>query len=150
MAGADADRVRRHVLIFEFVDGGTVASAIEDKVLPWAEPKVRSEISGLLRLLAEMHNVGITHRDITPANVFLRNGRLALGDFGISRMALNPREATVTAYTPAYVPRSMESRYLWGPAEDLYQMGLLTCTLLSGEDWDRHRINELLVPRRRR
>lgn len=111
--------------------------------MQWSEAKVRSEITGVLHLLAEMHNVGITHRDLTPGNVFLRDGHLALGDFGISRMSLNPREATVTPYTPAYVPRSMESRYLWGPAEDLYQIGLLTCTLLTGKDWDTHRINAL-------
>ncbi|NMN97860.1 protein kinase domain-containing protein [Antrihabitans stalactiti] len=142
--GSGRDQVRRHVLVFEYMSEGTVDDAVRGSGgVPWRETRVRKEIGGVLQLLAQMHNVGVTHRDLTPANVFLRDGHLVLGDFGITRMTLDPKRAEVTAFTPAYTPRVVWSRGRWGPAEDVFQLGLLTCTLLTGEVWTAERVNTL-------
>lgn len=121
--GHGRHQARRHVLIFEFMGEGTVGDAVEAKSgsSPWKESRVRKEIGSVLELLAKMHNVGITHRDLTPANVFLRNGRLVLGDFGISRITLDPKDAEATAFTPAFAPKAVWMRNRWGPADPGHQ-----------------------------
>ncbi|MFH5210532.1 protein kinase [Antrihabitans sp. NCIMB 15449] len=139
--GRGSAQARRHVLIFEFMDEGTIADAVDNNQLPWNEIRVRKELAGVLELLGRMHNVGITHRDLTPANVYLRDGQLVLGDFGITRMTLDPKHAQVTAFTPAYTPKSVWSSHRWGPAEDVFQLGLLACTLLTGEVFNASKIN---------
>ncbi|MBY6540046.1 protein kinase [Rhodococcus sp. BP-349] len=125
-----------YVLVSELMSEGTVADRVEDSDGPlWSESRVRSRISALLILLAKMHEAGITHRDIKPSNVYVRNGALVLGDFGISKMTLGVQRSEVDAWTPAFSPRDVGDGFLWGPAVDVFQVGLLTATLLTGTVW---------------
>lgn len=133
--GTGARQRRRHVLVFELMTEGTVWEAVDDGRLPWPEKRVRNEIKGLLRVLARLHNAGVTHRDLKPDNVFLREGRLVLGDFGTTRMTLDPTHSFASVFAPDFAPREVLDRYRWGQADDVYQVGLLAGTLLSGELW---------------
>jgi serine/threonine protein kinase len=126
---------RRHVLVLEYMEQGTVWDAIEKDGLRWSEAKVRSEIRALLKVLRRMHAVWIIHRDIKPDNVFLREGRLVLGDFGITKLALDRKGSDTSRFQPDFAPRDLASSAMWGPAEDIFQVGLLAATLLSGEIW---------------
>ena len=56
----------------------------------------RREIAGILEVLGKLHRGQLLHRDLTPMNVFVCDGRrLKLGDFGIVRQqsdrAASPR-----------------------------------------------------------
>ncbi|NUR08064.1 MAG: protein kinase [Nocardioidaceae bacterium] len=128
---------RRHILVFEYLDEGTVWDAIEGDGLRWSEGKVRAEIRALLKVLGRMHGVWVIHRDIKPDNVFLREGRLLLGDFGITKLAVDRRGQGTDAsrFQPDFAPRDLVTSEMWGPAEDIFQVGLLAATLLSGEVW---------------
>jgi serine/threonine protein kinase len=126
---------RRHVLVFEYMSDGTVWDTIESQGLRWSEGKVRAEIRALLKVLQRMHGVWIIHRDIKPDNVYLRDGRLVLGDFGITKLALDQKGSDASKFQPDFAPRDLASSAMWGPAEDIFQVGLLAATLLSGEIW---------------
>ena len=107
---------------------GTVWDAIEGDGLRWSEGKVRAEIRALLKVLRRMHGVWIIHRDIKPDNVYLRDGRLVLGDFGITKLALDQKGADASQFQPDFAPRDLASSAMWGPAEDIFQVGLLAAT----------------------
>lgn len=134
-SGPGAVPRRRHVLVFEFMEEGTVWDAAEREELRWTEAKVRREIKALLKMLARLHNAGVTHRDLKPDNVYLRDGKLALGDFGITKMDLDPRHSFASAFAPGFAPSEVLQNYRWGQADDVYQVGLLAATLLCGEVW---------------
>jgi serine/threonine protein kinase len=126
---------RRHVLVFEYMDGGTVWDAAEREQLRWTEAKVRREIAALLRVLQRMHAVWILHRDIKPDNVYLRDGRLVLGDFGVTKLVVDPSPSAGSRFEGDFAPGNVRAGSVWGPHDDIYQVGLLAATLLSGEVW---------------
>jgi serine/threonine protein kinase len=82
-----------------------------------------------------MHAVWILHRDIKPDNVYLRDGRLVLGDFGISKLAVDTGSAAISRFQGDFAPGNVTAGSVWGPHDDIYQVGLLAGTLLSGEVW---------------
>jgi serine/threonine protein kinase len=133
--GSGSKQRRRHVLVFEFMHEGTVWDAIGEDWKPWTEAKVRKEVKALLKVLAVLHNAGVTHRDLKPDNVYMRDGRLVVGDFGITRMTLDPSQSLVSAFAPNFAPSNVLLNFQWARADDVFQVGLLAATLLSGEIW---------------
>jgi hypothetical protein len=51
---------------------------------PLSRDEALTVTEDVLRGLGAIHGSGLVHRDVTPGNVFLSNGRAALGDFGIA------------------------------------------------------------------
>ena len=127
---------RRHVLVFDYMEDGTVFERLQNGEMDWSEAKIRAQTRNLLEVLARLHTFGITHRDLKPANVFLDDEELLLGDFGLAQMALSHRGSPVTAWTREFSPHSIvqDRRPDWGPADDVFQVGLLACTLLRREE----------------
>ena len=126
---------RRHVLVFEYMAEGTVWDAVEGEGLGWPESKVRREIRALLTVLQRMHAVWLLHRDIKPDNVYLRDGHLVLGDFGISKLVVDTSPSKASRLQGDFAPGNVTAGSVWGPHDDIYQVGLLAGTLLSGEVW---------------
>jgi serine/threonine-protein kinase len=120
------------VIEMDYMDTGTVKDACFDGRLPWPEDRVVRKIRGLLRPLALLHNMGTSHRDVTPGNVYVANRAvLKLGDFGIAKTGFLKMGVRADAMTRYYAPRDIGA--FWRPADDVYQVGLLMMTLLSGE-----------------
>ena len=123
-------------LVMELAEHGTVADYLEKTGKPWSPERAEREICAMLRLLDQLHGGSATHRDITPANIFVCNGgTLKLGDFGIARHQLPGAPMAIDAFNPAFVTRSFvdgASRY-WTTVDDVYQMGQLLGMLLRGD-----------------
>lgn len=89
--------------------------------------------------LSDAHECGMIHRDIKPANILLRrrgNTMSAyLGDFGIARQldgAATHASRTGTVGTPSYMAPELHTGGRAGVASDLYSLGCLLWTALSG------------------
>ncbi len=120
-------------LVMEYVKTGTVRDACVAGRLPWPEDRVARKVRGLLKPLALLHDVGVAHRDITPANVFVGNrASLLLGDYGIARVGLRTSGIRADVANWAFAPSDIGA--FWKPADDVYQVGLLMMTLLHGDE----------------
>ena len=133
--GRGSQQRRRHVLVFEYMAEGTVWDAVEADGLRWSEARTRRAIRSLLIVLQRMHAVWILHRDIKPDNVYLRDGQLVLGDFGISKLVVDTTTSAASRMQGDFAPGNVTAGSGWGPHDDIYQVGLLAGTLLSGEVW---------------
>src|SRR5947209_8111953 len=74
-------------ITMEYFPGGTVRDRLRSEA-PIPMPAVIRWLDEAAAALDHAHRAGIVHRDVKPANLLLdANGRLAVGDFGIARMA---------------------------------------------------------------
>ena len=75
-------------IVQEYAEGGTLQQRI-DRRREHSDPLLESEILDtfiqIVGALAHMHDLGVLHRDVKPANVFFdRRNLCRLGDFGIA------------------------------------------------------------------
>lgn len=120
------------VLVTELLDGRSLAARLAEGPLPW--PETLSLCGQLADALAAAHRAGITHRDVTPANVMLTEAGAKLLDFGIAQAAAE--DGTVEGLTVG-TPVCMAPEQLTGdgalPASDMYAFGCVLHWCLTGQ-----------------
>ena len=85
-------------------------------------------------VLAAVHDAGLVHRDVEPANLMLRpDGRATLIDFGLAVSAGTRGEWPVgVSGTPTYVAPEEALGSASGPRGDLYALGRTLHEMLTG------------------
>ncbi|MEU3946071.1 serine/threonine-protein kinase [Streptomyces sp. NPDC029526] len=126
----------RPYIVLELIDGVSLAERVARHGPVGADEAARIGID-LLGALRAAHTAGVLHRDLKPANVLLENGtdRVVLTDFGIARVA---GATTLTEHgsfvgSPEYTAPERMAGARTGPESDLWSLGALLCTVLSGE-----------------
>ncbi|MEU8575453.1 protein kinase domain-containing protein [Streptomyces asoensis] len=126
----------RPCIVMELIDGGSLADRIAERGPIEPEEVARIGIA-LLGALRAAHAAGVLHRDIKPANVLLERdgGRVVLTDFGIAQVAgaTTLTETGSFVGSPEYTAPERMSGARTGAESDLWSLGALLCTALSGE-----------------
>ncbi|MFJ9902138.1 serine/threonine-protein kinase [Streptomyces sp. NPDC101152] len=126
----------RPYIVMELIDGGSLADRIAAHGPVDADEAARIGI-GLLSALRTAHAAGVLHRDIKPANVLVESDsdRVVLTDFGIAQVAgaTTLTETGSFVGSPEYTAPERMSGVATGPESDLWSLGALLCTVLSGE-----------------
>ncbi|WP_136707600.1 serine/threonine-protein kinase [Agromyces sp. H66] len=130
----------REFLVMELVDGRDLREALQ------LGPIGSADAAGMLADLAEalhvIHERGIVHRDVKPANVLLEPAHLPsrtwnakLADFGIARLIDDARitRTGLLVGTPGYLSPEQVTGSAPGPAADVYSLGLLVLEARTGE-----------------
>ncbi|MGW3264491.1 serine/threonine-protein kinase [Streptomyces sp. NPDC001056] len=126
----------RPYLVMELIDGCSLADRIarHGPVTPVEAARIGI---ALLSALDTAHEAGVLHRDIKPANVLIESGtdRVVLTDFGIAQVegATTLTETGSFVGSPEYTAPERMSGVRTGPESDLWSLGALLCTVLSGE-----------------
>ena len=126
--------------VMDFVDGENLAERLKRTGKPMSEQEVRDILPQILDALKAVHDAGIWHLDLKPANIMLdKSGNVKLIDFGASKQ-LNAQKggattSTAISYTNGYAPREqMEQNYdKFGPWTDIYALGATLYNLLTNK-----------------
>ncbi|MGZ5403371.1 MAG: serine/threonine-protein kinase [Nocardioides sp.] len=135
----------RPYLVMSYADQGTLADRLEiDGLTPAQALEVVRQIG--LGLTA-LHERGVLHRDVKPANVLFRTVesrggepqvRAMLADLGLGKAYDMSSRLTMIAGTPSFVAPEQAQGERLDPRADLYALGALTHLLLTGQPPFRH------------
>jgi serine/threonine-protein kinase len=131
-------------VVMELVEGMPLDDHLSGGPMPWrAAVELCAQVAAAL---AAVHERGLVHRDVKPANIMLTATGAKLVDFGISAEAGDTSEVPGQVYgTPAYLaPERLDG----GPADaasDVYALGLVLYKALTGDlPWDADTTTQML------
>jgi hypothetical protein len=125
-------------LVMPFVRGGTLRERIDEMRRTGKRfdlNTISSYISQIAEALTYAHSLGVTHRDVKPANLlFHSDGRLLLSDFGIVRLSAMPALTTVGNFlgTAEYASPEQAAGDQVDSRTDIYALGCILFELLTG------------------
>ncbi len=130
-----------HYLALEFIPGRTLRQTVMEKgpLAPGDAARVFADIAAGLQ---HVHERGLVHRDVKPANVMIRpDGRAVILDFGLAIAPGEPLPADpaiaggrgyVVGTMDYLAPEQARNAAVVGPAADLYGLGCMLFYALSG------------------
>jgi serine/threonine-protein kinase len=125
-----------YCLALEYARQGDLRAFLHRTGQGWPETTARREIAGILQVLGKLHRGQLLHRDLTPMNVFVCEGRcLKLGDFGIVRQQSDRRGITARTMNAMTAPSDILAGAApkWQARDDVYQVGQLLGMLVKGD-----------------
>jgi eukaryotic-like serine/threonine-protein kinase len=122
------------LIVMEYVPGRPLSEEIGDGLSP---DRTLEVLTSLAAALDHAHGAGVVHRDVTPANVLIRDdGFVKLADLGIARAAdatQITKEGLVVGTLPYMAPERLEGPGRGVPESDVYSLAALAFQMLSGQ-----------------
>ena len=126
--------------VMDYVDGENLSARLKRTNAPLAESDVRNYLNQILDGLEAIHNEGMFHLDIKPANIMVDSHNVVkLIDFGASKQQSTVGGATMStgiSYTNGYASSEQmaQSYDKFGPWTDFYALGATVYKLLTNQD----------------
>ena len=123
--------------IMDFIDGESLSARMKRTGQPLSEAETMDVLNQVLEALDVVHQQGIWHLDLKPANIMInKEGKALLIDFGASKQMRADEGLTSTSglcYTPGYAPIEQMEQNLdrFGPWTDIYSLGATLYNLLT-------------------
>lgn len=126
-----------------------VMDRADDNIVPYLQCKAKAnEICSwfqcLANVVAYIHGLGITHRDIKPPNILVKNKKVLLADFGISKMGLVKTLSTTLPNSPRsrtiqYAAPEVENGSTRGRSADVFSLGAVFLEILVAHSYEAKR-----------
>jgi WD40 repeat protein/tRNA A-37 threonylcarbamoyl transferase component Bud32 len=125
----------RPYFTLEYAAGGNLASRLAGR--PQPPRQAAAWLEAMARAAHYAHQQGIIHRDLKPSNVLLtESGEPTLCDFGVAKLMtgsdLKTRSGTLLGTAEYMAPEQATEGEKVGPAADVYSLGAILYTMLTG------------------
>ena len=127
-------------MVMAYIPGRTLREHLKARPVPLPYDEIRARVLPLLDGLAEVHALGVVHRDISPDNILLNpQGAPVLIDFGAARQMWGQRSRTFTllgksGYAP--IEQFQSNSEAQGPWSDVYSFSAVMYRCLAGHPPD--------------
>lgn len=125
--------------VMDYVEGESLSARQKRTKKPMKESELMLILPQILDALECVHNEGIWHLDLKPANIMIdAKGNVQVIDFGASKQLKNANgdslsTSSAMAYTPGYASSEQMEQKIekFGPWTDLYSLGATLYNLLT-------------------
>ena len=120
-------------VVMEYVAGDSLKDLIENHPNGLSKEEALKWFSGVISGTAYLHSQGLVHRDIKPGNLFIDDGIVKIGDYGLSKFISCSRRSGQTESVGTFhymAPEIGQGRY--GREIDIYALGIILHEMLSG------------------
>lgn len=127
--GSDGDLA---YLVMEYIPGQTLRDVMEarGKLTPRL---ALAYLDAIVEGLGAAHAAGLVHRDVKPENVLLADdGRIKIGDFGLSRAVSTSTSTSSLLGTVAYLAPELVNGHTADARSDIYSVGIMLYEMLVG------------------
>lgn len=134
-------------VVMEYIAGESLAQVLDRNPNGLPESEVRRWFRGLVEGVAYLHDYGIVHRDMKPANVFLDGEVVKIGDYGLSKFISCSRRSGQTESVGTFHYMAPEiGKGVYGKEIDIYALGIILHELLTGRvPFDGETGNEIIM-----
>ena len=120
-------------VVMEYVSGESLDQVIDQHPEGMPTDLLLYWYHGICAGVSYLHDHGIVHRDMKPANLFIDDGTVKIGDYGLSKFISCSRRSgqTESVGTVHYMaPEIANGRY--GREIDIYALGVILYEMLTG------------------
>jgi hypothetical protein len=127
------DEQGNHWLVMEYVAGEPLSTILSRHPNGVAPELAAQWFQGLAQAIHCLHEHGIVHRDLKPGNIFLENGLIKVGDYGLCKFIADSHHAGMTKdvgtvhYMAPEISTGNYNRQI-----DIYAAGVLLYEMLTG------------------
>lgn len=119
-------------MVMELLDGSDLQYRIHTKLPTLVEGL--GIVSQVCPVLAYIHNQGVVHRNIKPANIFVTNDQaVKILDFGWARKIQPQAQTGLVLGTPAYMSPEQVRGVAVDGRSDIFSLGVVLHETLTGE-----------------
>lgn len=121
-------------VIMEYIEGATLSEEMARHPNGLPLEQVQRWLKGIVEGVEFLHQSGIIHRDMKPANLFDHLGQIKVGDVGLSKLMTPTRRSahTQSVGTVYYMaPEIAQGKY--GKEVDTYAIGIIAYEMLTGK-----------------
>jgi hypothetical protein len=134
-------------VVMEYIHGQCLRDVVAANPQGLPISDVPAWIHGIGAAVAYLHDRGVVHRDVKPGNIFLDEGIVKVGDYGLSKFISCSRRSgqTESIGTVHYMaPEVANGRY--GKEIDIYALGIVLYEMLTGRvPFDGESVGEVLM-----
>lgn len=124
-------------MVLELLTGGELFDRVVAKG-SYSEKQASELIKSVAGAIKYLHGIGIVHRDLKPENLVYSsqaaNAPIKITDFGLAKFRGEKEEKTMgtACGTPGYVAPEVLKNEPYGPAVDMWSVGVILYILLCG------------------
>lgn len=120
-------------VVMEYMSGESLQDVVERNPNGIPLENVSMWFDAILSGVAHLHDCGIVHRDLKPGNIFVGDGAVKIGDYGLSKFISCSRRSGQTQSVGTFhymAPEIGQGRY--GKEIDIYALGIILYEMITG------------------